>query len=724
MAFDPPAAVMFLVVPALLGLLAGISAASEWKTLLLWRNAAEFGSSTPVRRRPVVLHLHAAVAAFVVDFLFAVVVLAFLGAVVVHYLYGGIWLQPPATGSAEPRSAHLSVLVGLFLLLKAVAYWLDRSSSRSRPRTRCHRPHLHRRQRGAARPDHPREGLAALRAAVLRQRLPRDRDRRRRGPRCCWSRLARHRRHLPGDRPASPGQAERARTEAPYIQRNIDATRRSYGAGQAPRCEASTTRRTAARRAIRRATGTIWTTSACSTRPIVSPTFRGAAADPRLLRASPHPRRRPLRHRRQAARHRDRGARAQPGRPRRRPAQLVQRPPRLHPRLRRRRGATATSARPTASRCSSSPGIPHDGPARHREPRVYFGEDSPAYSIVGGPPSGTPRELDYPSRSDGQDEQHLRPATAACRSGSPLQPAALRDQVPGANILLSDLINDESQILYDRDPRDRVEKVAPYLTLDSDPYPAVVDGRDRLDRRRLHHDRRLPVLARRPRSASAIADTVTQRASNIAFADRRHQLHPQLGQGHRRRVRRHGHALRVGHQDPVLKTWEKVFPGTVKPQREMPRGPAARTCATREDLFKVQRAMLSRYHVHRPARVLQRPGLLGRPERPDPASDRVEPQPPYYLTMQMPGHDGPGVLADSTFTPQRAAPDADRASWRSNSDAGPDYGKLTRAAPADATRRSPARPRCRTTSTSDPTVSSASSPCCDAASPRSSSATC
>src|SRR5690606_29579727 len=42
-------------------------------------------------------------------------------------------------------------------------------------------------------------------------------------------------------------------------------------------------------------------------------------------------------------------------------------------------------------------------------------------------------------------------------------------------IVLSDAVNEESQILYDRDPRDRVQKVAPYLTLDSEAYPAVVD---------------------------------------------------------------------------------------------------------------------------------------------------------------------------------------------------------------------------------------------------------
>ena len=45
-----------------------------------------------------------------------------------------------------------------------------------------------------------------------------------------------------------------------------------------------------------------------------------------------------------------------------------------------------------------------------------------------------------------------------------------------SNILLSDLVNEDSRVLYDRDPRDRVSKVAPWLTLDGDAYPAVVDG--------------------------------------------------------------------------------------------------------------------------------------------------------------------------------------------------------------------------------------------------------
>lgn len=43
--------------------------------------------------------------------------------------------------------------------------------------------------------------------------------------------------------------------------------------------------------------------------------------------------------------------------------------------------------------------------------------------------------------------------------------------------MFSDLVNEHSQIVYDRDPADRVEKVAPFITLDNRVYPAVVDGK-------------------------------------------------------------------------------------------------------------------------------------------------------------------------------------------------------------------------------------------------------
>ena len=56
------------------------------------------------------------------------------------------------------------------------------------------------------------------------------------------------------------------------------------------------------------------------------------------------------------------------------------------------------------------------------------------------------------------------PSCCAVKFGSP-------------ELVLSSDVNEASQILYDRDPAERVRKVAPYLTVDTAPYPAIVDGR-------------------------------------------------------------------------------------------------------------------------------------------------------------------------------------------------------------------------------------------------------
>ncbi len=61
--------------------------------------------------------------------------------------------------------------------------------------------------------------------------------------------------------------------------------------------------------------------------------------------------------------------------------------------------------------------------------------------------------------------------------GSPFRRLLYAVKFQEQKILLSSYVNSDSRILYDRSPRDRVQKVAPWLTLDGDPYPAVVDGR-------------------------------------------------------------------------------------------------------------------------------------------------------------------------------------------------------------------------------------------------------
>ena len=156
----------------LLGIFAGTSGAGEWRTYLLWRNGVPFGSEDAYFGKDIGFYVfdlpwyH-----FLVDFVMAVTVVALLAAAVVHYLYGGIRLQSAGDRLSGAAQAQLSVLLGVFVLAKAVDYWLDRYDLAYQDSGAAHRHHLHRRERGAAGQEHPDGHRDDLRGAVLRQRV-------------------------------------------------------------------------------------------------------------------------------------------------------------------------------------------------------------------------------------------------------------------------------------------------------------------------------------------------------------------------------------------------------------------------------------------------------------------------------------------------------------------------------------------------------------------------
>src|SRR6187397_660072 len=114
-------------VGVLLGLFAGTSGAGEWRNYMLWRNGVPFEREDAYFGKDIGFFVfdlpwyH-----FLTDFVMAMSVVALLAAAVVHYLYGGIRLQTPADRLSGAAQAQLSVLLGVFVLAKAVDYWLDR----------------------------------------------------------------------------------------------------------------------------------------------------------------------------------------------------------------------------------------------------------------------------------------------------------------------------------------------------------------------------------------------------------------------------------------------------------------------------------------------------------------------------------------------------------------------------------------------------------------------
>ena len=124
-------------------------------------------------------------------------------------------------------------------------------------------------------------------------------------------------------------------------------------------------------------------------------------------------------------------------------------------------------------------------------------------------------------------------------------------------------------------------------------------------------------------------------------------------------------------QDPILQTWRKAFPGVVKDLSEMPEE-VQQHVRYPQDLFKVQRTIMTRYHVTDPATFYNGTDFWIVPFDPTQAIQQF--QPPYYLTLQMPGTQAPAFSLTTTFAPQRRPTLA--AFMSADSAPGPDYGKI------------------------------------------------
>ncbi|SEB97232.1 UPF0182 family protein [Microbacterium hydrocarbonoxydans] len=292
-------------------------------------------------------------------------------------------------------------------------------------------------------------------------------------------------------------------------------------------------------------------------------------------------------------------------------------------------------------------GIPSSGfltDGEKFEPRVYFGETSPEYSIVGGPDGADPVEIDYPRGKDGSNETKTTfEGDGGPKIGNTFTKLLYALKFQSEQILFSNLVNDDSQILYDRNPKTRVQKVAPYLELDSDPYPSVVDGKI--------------VWIIDGYTTSSTYPYSTSVSLSDAIADS-NVPSPTLAIDEINYIRNSVKATVDAYdgsvtlyawdaEDPVLQTWQKIYPSTLKPVSEMS-GDLMSHVRYPTDLFKVQRDVLGTYHIDTAGSFAQQDNRWQTPN--DPRSDAVL-QPPYYLTMQMPGQDSPRFSMFSTFIP-------------------------------------------------------------------------
>ena len=650
---------------------AGSTGAKLWQQWLLFKNATSFGTVDPQFGKDISFFaFKLPMYQSLIGWGISTIILALLASAAVHYIYGGIRTQVKEDRTTVAARVQLSILLGLLVLLKAVAYWFDRFALTLKEGNLI---------TGLTYTDVnavlPAKSILAAIAVVCSLLF--------------FANIVRKSWLLPtagvalmviasvliaGVYPATIQQFQvkpsESTKEAPYIQKNIDATRIAYGLDAVEVQDYQATVTTSAGQLANDA-ATIANIRLMDPN-VLSATFR------QLQQIKPYY---------SFADSLDIDRYKINGKERDvvvsvRELNIDGNPSRnwINDHLVYTHGFGMVGAFGNTVDADGKPSftvgdIPPTKGLGEFQPRVYFGENVPDYSIIGGPATSNPVELDYPDDNSANGQKNY---TYTGKGGVPMGSIFSRllfaIKYQEQRIVLSNLINADSKILFDRHPRDRVAKVAPWLTLDGDPYPAIIDGKilwiiDGYTTSAGYPNSRFVNLAN-------TGDALTSRSNAVASLDDKNVNY--IRNSVKATVDAYDGTVSLyqwDEKDPVLATWSKAFPGSVQPKSEISPALLAHIRYP-EDMFRVQRDILSAYHVTTADAFYGGQDFWRVPLDPSSFGSNSGNQPPYYLTMQIPGQSKPTFSLYTPFVP-RGGRENLTALAVVNSDAGDEYGKIT-----------------------------------------------
>jgi uncharacterized membrane protein (UPF0182 family) len=639
---EPRRTLVLTGVAVVLGLFAGFTAQGNWETWLTFRNSTDFGQTDP--------QFGLDLSFFVFDypfyrlllgFGFAIVLLSLIGSVLTHYVFGGLRLQTPGQKLTSAAMVQLSVLLGLFVSLKALAYWLDRYGLVYSDRGELFT--------GASYTDVnallPAKTILVFAAVVCAIAFFANIVVRNfRLPAAALVLLLLSSLVIGVAYPAIVQQfvvrPSADQRESDYIERAIASTRDAYDltdveyidyAQESTGDEVDTA---AAQAELRNDTETIPNARLLDPN-VLSDTFtarqqiRNVYGFPEKLDIDRYTIDGETRDYVVAVRELNSAGLSE------NQDTWINR----HTVYTHGNGFVAAPANEVvAGQEGGEPNfttrdLPTIGNITVDQPRIYYGELIDDYSVVGAPEGQTPREFDQPE--DGSDEGQINNTyggEGGVTIGSFFRQLTFAIYYRERNFLLSSAVNDASRVLYVRDPRDRVEKAAPFLEVDGDPYPAVIDGKVTwiLDGYTTSDSYPYSEPMELGEAASdALTGTGTTALPNEQFNYIRNSV--------KATVDAYDGTVRLYEwdtEDPVLQTFMKAFPGVVEPRDEVSAELESHVRYP-EDLFKLQRDILTRFHVSNPVDFYNQNDRWQVPA--DPTQETQEAQPPYYILAQRPG---------------------------------------------------------------------------------------
>src|SRR5829696_2100730 len=640
-------------IAAFLGLVVGLQASGLWETVLLWRNRGSFGQRDALFNRDVsfyVFELPFLRAVF--GWLFTTLVLTTLLVAAGHYVLGGIRPQAETNRVAAQAQSHLSVLLGIIVALKAWGYWMDKYQLLFSTRGVV---------AGASYTDVKAQlpALEVLFWVALICALLFFWGARRGGltfPLISIVLLVGVSLIMGGIIPAifqrfrvEPQELAR---EKPYIEKNIDATRKAFNLAEV-KTSPFAAREDLSAQDLRANQPTIdnirlWDPE------VLRPGVRNLQAIAQYYNFTDvdvdrYPIGKDMRQVMISVREVDPNGLAPS-------ARTWQN---LHLAYTHGYGMVAVQVNTAAQGGqpdfivqgfdTENAAIPVD------QPRVYFGEPPPNAPefVVANSAQG---EYDAPSLSGETTKLFNYNGDGGVQLSDIGRRLAFAVRFRDINLLISGNIKNESRLMFNRDIRDRVERAAPFLQWDGDPYAVVVDGRIKYVRDGYTTSSNYPYAQR----------------IDLADAARRNELGSRGVEGIGNYVRNSVKAVvdaytgevtlyAFDEQDPILAAWRKAFPDLFAAKGEIP---ASLNSHLRypEDLFSIQTWIYASYHIGDPDQFYAKEDFWALP---DDRSGEIRRQEdtgglaaatsvkarPYYLLTKLPISSEPEFVLVMPFTP-------------------------------------------------------------------------
>lgn len=280
-------------------------------------------------------------------------------------------------------------------------------------------------------------------------------------------------------------------------------------------------------------------------------------------------------------------------------------------------------------------------------PEIYFGELSNDRVYV----NTKTEEFSHPA---GEQNVFKNYAGAGGLSvGSTFDQLLFATRYGDLKLLLSNDLTEKSRVLSTRNIRERLEKVAPYLRFDNDPYLVISEGK------LIWIADAYATTTRYPYSQPADTGGVNYIRNSVKAT-----------------IDAYDGAVNLyvaDEQDPIIQTYGRVFPGTLKPLAEMPESLRAHLRYP-EDIFRMQAKMFATYQMNEPQEFYNKEDQWTIAQMTT-ATDKEPAQPmePYYTIMKLPGEQTEEFILMLPFTPQRKD---NLAAWMVARSDGENYGRL------------------------------------------------